>query len=250
MPDQLTDMKGRPGRRYFYIDVSRGIAIVMMIVFHFTYDLNHFNFVKVDFYHDSFWLNFRTLIVAFFLCLVGISLQLATARGLNIRRYFFRLALLAGSAAMVSLGSYLMLPERVILFGVLHFIALASVIGLLFRRFYWINLLLGIGVIVLGNQFQYEWFNAPAWHWIGLMTHKPNTFDYVPLVPWFGVVLVGMFLARMIENYGLLGSAAQGGNIVTRLLALGGRYSLLVYLLHQPIFFVGFYLVLLFIQPA
>lgn len=234
--------------RYFYIDVLRGLAIVMMMVFHFTYDLNHFSFVRVDFYYDPFWLNFRTLIVTFFLCLVGISLQLATGRGLTLRRYLFRLFLLTGSAAVVSLGSYIAFPERVILFGVLHFIALASVIGLLFRQLYWTNLLLGAGMILLGNQFQHEWFNQPVWHWIGFMTHNPKTLDYVPLLPWFGVVLIGMFMARVIEKYRLLSVASQGGNIVTNMLALGGRHSLLIYLLHQPLFFGGFYLAIFFLE--
>lgn len=249
-PDQLTDMRGQQSGRYLYIDVLRGIAIVMMIAFHFTYDLNYFHFVDVDFYHDPFWLNFRTLIVTLFLGLVGISLQLATGRALNFRRYLFRLALLIGSAALVSLGSYLMLPERVILFGVLHFIALASVMGLLFRHFYWVNLLLGIGVILLGAQFQYEWFNATAWHWIGLMTRKPITFDYVPLIPWFGVVLIGMFLARVMKKYELLNLIAQRGNLVTSFLALGGRHSLLIYLLHQPLLFGVLFLVTLIYSPT
>ncbi len=242
-PNQLTETKRQQSDRYLAIDVWRGIAIVMMITFHFTYDLNHFRFISADFYHDPFWLNFRTLIVTLFLGLVGISLQLATGRQLNFRRYSTRLALLIGAAALASLGSYLIEPERVILFGVLHFIALASLLGLLFRRLYWANLLLGAGLIALGNQFQHTWFNASAWHWIGLMTHKPMTQDYVPLLPWFGVVLIGMFVACVIERYGLLKASGQGSTALIRLLALGGRHSLLIYLLHQPLLFGGLYLV-------
>ncbi|MCF6230527.1 MAG: DUF1624 domain-containing protein [Gammaproteobacteria bacterium] len=238
-------VKGVPSTRYIAIDAARGVAIVMMVVFHFTYDLNHFNYLEVDFYRDPFWLNFRTLIVTFFLCLVGISLQLAAGKGLNLRRYGTRLMLLVGAAGLVSFGSYLVFPDKVILFGILHFIALASVIGLLFRRFYWMNLLLGVLLIATANLFQHEWFNAPALHWFGLVTQGPRTVDYVPFLPWFGVVLLGMFLGRLIEKYPLLSTTSQPRNGLVRSLALGGRHSLLIYLIHQPLLFAGFYLVML-----
>ncbi len=243
---QAADTGTLPDRRYLYIDVLRGVAIAMMIVFHFTFDLNYFRYISVDFYRDPFWLHFRTLIVTLFLGLVGVSLQLATWRGVNVRRYSYRLALLAGAAALVSLGSYLVTPERVIMFGVLHFIAVASVLGLLFRRLFWMNLLLGTALIALDAVFQHRWFDAPAWHWIGLMTHKPVTQDYVPLIPWFGVVLIGMFIGMAIKRYRLLENTRQEGGWFVRFLALGGRHGLLIYLLHQPVLFGGFYLWMFF----
>jgi len=236
----------KAGARYIHIDAARGFAIVLMVIFHFTYDLNHFNYVEVDFNHDPFWLNFRTLIVTFFLCLVGISLQLATGKGVNQRRYGSRLMLLVAASVAVSFGSYLVFSDKLILFGILHFIVVASVVGLLFRHFYWINLLLGVGLIIFGVQFQHEWFNALAWHWIGLTTQGPATVDYVPLLPWFGVVLIGMFLGNLIERYQLLNRVSQQSNGLTRSLALGGRHSLVIYLVHQPLLFAGFYLVSFF----
>lgn len=237
-----TSTENRLPIRYLYIDVLRGLAVAMMIVFHFSYDLNYFQFVEINFYHDPFWLNFRTLIVSLFLCLVGISLYLATERRINIQRFSYRLALLAGAAALVTIGSYFSDPSRIIFFGVLHFITFASILGLLFRRLCWANLLFGIALIVLGNQYQHVWFDASAWHWIGLVTHKPMTQDYVPLLPWFGVVLIGMFLGRMIKQYSLLTSDYKKNNPFIRLLWFGGRHSLVIYLLHQPILFGGFYL--------
>ncbi len=216
----------------------------MMIIFHFTYDLNHFGFVEVDFYRDSFWIHFRTLIVALFLGLVGFSLQVATGERLNPPRYLRRLAMLVGAAALVSLGTYLLFGDKMIVFGVLHFIALASVLGLLFRHLFWSNLLLGTGVIIVGMHIQHEWFNAPAWHWIGLMTQKPVTLDYVPLIPWFGFVLIGMFSARIVQKYRLLVSdPKRKQHPLTKILAFSGRHSLVIYLLHQPLLFGGLFLV-------
>ncbi|MCF6323590.1 MAG: DUF1624 domain-containing protein [Gammaproteobacteria bacterium] len=246
--DKLGDVKEQAKVRYFYIDVWRGIAIVMMIVFHFAYDLSFFKYIEIDFNSEPFWLNFRTLIVTVFLCLVGISLQLAAKRTLNFQRYFRRVGLLVGAAALVSVGSYFIFSDNLIYFGVLHFIAVASVLGLLFRKLFWINLVLGLVIIISGIQFYQGVFAPSFWYWTGLMSDRPYRVDYVPLFPWFGVVLIGMFLARVIENYELLSAASRGGHWIVDTLAWGGRHSLLIYLLHQPLLFGGFYSVIFFMS--
>ena len=119
------------------IDVLRGSAIAMMFVYHFCYDLNYYGLAEFDFYHTQGWRWFRNLIVTSFLLIVGISLHLATRRGLKLKAFFRRLTWLLGYAGLVSLGSYMLFTERWIFFGILHFIAAASLIGLLFRPLFW-----------------------------------------------------------------------------------------------------------------
>ena len=236
--------KASHSTRYASVDIMRGIAIAMMVVFHFCYDLNDFGYIEFDFYHDPFWLHFRTLILSSFLLLVGLSLQLATVNGLKPRPYLRRLGQLIVAAAAVSLATYVMFGERMILFGVLHFIALASVLGLLFRRLYWGNLVVGVSLLVLDVFYQHAWFDQKAWHWIGFMTDRPVTLDYVPLLPWFGVVLIGMFLARLVlAKAWLQGSGRGKEGPLSRVLSLAGRHGLLIYLVHQPLLYGGFYAV-------
>ena len=139
-------------QRYLIIDVLRGLAIAMMFHYHFSFDLNHFSFIQQDFYRDPFWVNYRTVIVSLFLTLVGVSLSLATRRSFNPKSYFRRLGMLVFFAALVSIASYIQFADRMIFFGILHFIAVASVLGLAFTRFYWTNLILGTGLIILGIQ--------------------------------------------------------------------------------------------------
>ena len=231
--------------RYPAVDIARGIAIVMMFVFHFTFDLRFYGVVNIDFIHDPFWKNFRFVIVSSFLLLVGISLHLATRNGLNIRRYNRRLLLIISYALLVSLGSYLMFPESFIYFGILHFIAVASVIGLWFTRFYWTNIFTGLVIVIATNLFHNEIFNHIALQWIGFMTHLPYTEDYVPLAPWFGIVLIGIFVGKLIFNQqdepAFLARPLH--NPFARLLAFSGRHSLHIYLLHQPVFFGILYLI-------
>jgi len=229
--------------RYQLIDIFRGLAIVLMMVYHFNYDLVYFALANFDFNHDTFWLGFRSLILSLFLLLVGISLQIATLRGIRLPRYLRRLGYVLFSALLVSAGSYFMFPQSMIFFGVLHFIVVASLLGLLFVRWYWFNLVLGVGLILFGMMVQSTFFDQPSWQWFGLMTHKPVTEDYVPLLPWFGVVLIGLFVGKLIQSRcsDVLMSYSQS-HPLARLLAFAGRHSLLIYMLHQPIFLGILYL--------
>lgn len=226
------------GNRYLLVDTLRGLAVALMIVYHFTFDLNYFQQVEIDFYNDPFWLAFRALIVSLFLGLVGVSLHLANWRGFDRRRYLRRLGVVAGCAGLVSLGSYLVFPDSMIYFGILHFIVVASILGLPMVRFHWLNLVLGIALIAAGLNLQHPFFDHPGLHWVGLMTHKPVTEDYVPLLPWFGVVLLGIFLGRCLYRDPLPALARwRSRHPLVQVLALGGRHSLLIYMVHQPLFF-------------
>lgn len=224
-------------RRIDAVDIARGIAVALMVSFHFCFDLNYFQIASFDFYHDPFWLAARAVIVSLFLLLVGISLHLATANGLRWASYLRRLGLLAACAALVSASSYAMFPASGIFFGVLHFIMLASLLGLLFTRFYGVNLVAGMAWIAVGLLLQHSWFDQPRANWIGFMTHKPVTEDYVPLFPWFGVVLLGLFLGKTLslKGWGQKQANNQPGSPPARLLNWAGKHSLAIYMLHQPI---------------
>jgi uncharacterized membrane protein len=232
--------------RYPIIDAVRGAALLAMFVYHFCFDLNYFGVIHQDFNHDPFWLTARTSILSSFLLLVGVSLALATRRGIRWRAFLRRLGLVAGCALLVSISSYLMFPRSWIFFGVLHHIALASLLGLAFLQLDWANLLLGLVLIGLGAFAQLPAFDAPAFQWIGLMTHKPITEDYVPLLPWFGVVLLGIFAGkRFATSRGIDQIRAwQPRTASSRLIALAGRYSLLLYMVHQPVFIGALHLAL------
>jgi uncharacterized membrane protein len=221
--------------RLICIDALRGFAIVLMVIYHFCFDLSYFGLASFDFYQDRFWLNFRTLILSLFLGLVGVSLVLASQPRLNIRRYLRRLGVLVASAALVSLATWWMFGERWVFFGVLHFIAVASLLGLPLVRAGWWNLIAGIGVILFATQYQSAWFDIPGRRWIGLMTHKPATEDYVPLLPWMGVVLLGIFAGPYIMRWLQTHMHGISDAVPLRWLACAGRHSLVIYLMHQPL---------------
>jgi uncharacterized membrane protein len=223
--------------RFQSVDALRGLAIALMIAYHFCYDLSYFGFARFDFFTDPFWLHARTLILSLFLLVTGISLTLATHQGVRLKPYLRRLGIIAGCAALISVTSHFMFGPRWIFFGVLHFIAVASVIGLMFVRRPWPALVTGVALIALDRQFSHAIFDHTGLQWLGLMTHKPPTEDYVPLIPWLGVVLLGSFLGNQLwlrEPESFL-SRWHNQSPWARLLAVAGRHSLLIYMLHQPL---------------
>jgi len=94
-------------------------------------------------------------------------------------------------------------------------------------------LIVGIAVVAAGIAFQSAAFDAPLLHWIGFVTHRPATEDYVPLFPWSGLVLIGTALGHALQRrgFGPLAPLARA----PRALRWLGRHSLGVYLLHQPL---------------
>lgn len=216
------------------IDAFRGGAVVAMILYHFGYDLNYLHWLHHDLSHDLRWLAARTMILGSFLLAVGMGQALADRARTPARLRWRRIGKIAAAAALVTIGSYAMFPESAIYFGVLHAITVMSLLLLVFPPRPWpVPVVLGAGMIAIGNVGASAHFDTPMLAWIGLMTHKPQTEDYVPLLPWFGVCLIGYGAMQGLLARGIV--TAASARPVPRVLAWTGRHSLAIYLLHQPI---------------
>jgi uncharacterized membrane protein len=230
----ITGTASEPLTRIRAIDAMRGTAICLMIVYHAAFDLNWFHIINADFNHDRFWLASRDLIVSSFLLLVGVSLVLAHRAGNSPRQFWRRIALVGACALLVTVGSYVTFPKTFITFGILHCIVVSSILGWPLVRFPRTALIVGIALIVVGATIGVPLFDRGWLNWVGLMTYRPATEDYVPLLPWFGVVLVGISL-----GWWLLERRKQALQRIScaspRWLTWLGRHSLLVYMVHQPI---------------
>ncbi len=243
---------GAGSGRWPLIDAARGVAIIAMIVYHAVWDLGFFGFTNIDAERDPVWRWFAHLTAGSFLALVGIGLVLATLKGFRPGRYLRRLAIIIGAALIVTAGTYWMFPEAYVSFGILHCIATASVLALPFVRLpVWVS---AVGAVIafatptfLANPF----FDAPGWHWLGLSTVVPPSVDYVPLLPWFGATLTGIVAARLALAWRdtAFWSRWQPEAFPGKALVKAGRWSLLIYLVHQPLLFGAIYAISLFSTP-
>ncbi|MCC2687762.1 MAG: hypothetical protein K0S21_565 [Rhizobiaceae bacterium] len=226
------------------IDLARGAALAAMAVYHFTWDLEFFSYVQAGTTAAGGWKFFARSIASSFLFLVGVSLFLAHGHGVRWPGFWRRLAMIGGAAAAISLATWIAVPKAFIFFGILHQIALASLIGLLFLRLPWmLNLAAAVAVIAAPHFLRSAFFDHPAWWWLGLSTANPRSNDYVPVFPWFGAVLAGIAAAGLARRSGLLPRlAALPAPSSARPLMLAGRHSLAFYLVHQPLLIAGIWL--------
>jgi uncharacterized membrane protein len=236
MPMNRSSPEPAPGRLE-PVDLARGLAIVQMIAYHFIYDLNHFGWIRVAMTVDPRCVAWRTAIVTQFLLIAGVGIGLGHARGRTDRRFRQRWLQVAGAAALVSAASAMMFGPRFIWFGILHFVALALLLARPLPRLREWNFALGAAALAAGLAVHDARFDPPALSWLGMAAHKPATEDYVPVLPWIGVVAAGIGLASLWQRAGLrLPSAFAGPHgPVARALLFLGRWPLTVYLLHQPI---------------
>ena len=220
--------------RFDRLDAVRGVAIVWMALYHFGFDLNHFRFIRQDFYNDPFWTLQRTCILSLFLFCAGLGQAVALERSQGWPRFWRRWAQVAGSALLVSAGSWWMFPHSYISFGVLHAIALMLIVMRLTASWGAALWLAGAVALLLPQFAQHPFFDTRLTNWVGLVTHKPVTEDYVPLLPWIGVMWWGMAAGQwtLARRRSLLAGAVPAA---LRPLAVLGRWSLSFYMLHQPV---------------
>lgn len=234
-----------PVQRHERLDALRGLAMVWMTVFHFCFDLNHFGLIQQQFLQDPFWTLQRTAIVSLFLLCAGLGQSVALIQRQPWGRFWRRWSQIAGCAALVSLGSWWMYPHSYISFGVLHGMAVMLLLVRLMAGgrvplWGWAVLALGLAwaypklVVWGGWQSQVAWLNDTGWNALGLVTRLPVTQDYVPVLPWLGVMCAGATLGLWLQAHHptvLTGSVPAAA----RPLAILGRWSLSYYMLHQPV---------------
>lgn len=232
-----------------WIDALRGIAIAAMVVFHFSWDLSNFGFISVDVGRHPYWVIFARSIATSFLALVGVGLVLWARQGFDLRRFLIRLAMIVAGAAAVSAATYYATPNVFVFFGILHLIALSSVLGLLFVRLPGLVLVaLSAAWFAVWWYFEDTFFDHPYLLWVGLGTATPNSNDYTPIFPWFGAVLAGMAVAKLVLASGRVTAALA--RPAPRPLTFAGRHSLAIYLIHQPLLFGLTYLAAQTIPPS
>ena len=224
-------------KRIAAIDVARGLALLAMASYHFTWDLEFFGYTDPGMTAVGGWKFYARCIATTFLFLVGVSLVLAHGRAIRWRGFWKRLAMVAGAAAAITAVTRIATPDGFIFFGILHQITLASVLGLLFLRWPALFTALIAGLVVIAPFYlRSPFFDHPALWWVGLSSAPPRSNDYVPVFPWFGAVLAGIAMTKLATASGFLawlGDRRVGRS--TRPLTFIGRHSLAFYLIHQPV---------------
>jgi len=243
--------KKNSSERVWQIDAFRGIAIVMMITFHFIYDVAYFGEYTWSL-DTGFWWYFARVTASFFLIIVGISLTLSYRQvkdskpiwGIR-KKYVIRGLKIFGGGLIITLCTGIFLDEGMIIFGILHCIGLSIILAYPLIKYRYLNLIIGILCMTGGMYLSRFTFDFNLLLWLGFRPQDMYTFDYVPLLPWFGLVALGLFIGNTVffptARKKRRKTASFSIPLVARTVCYLGRHSLVIYLLHQPLLILILY---------
>lgn len=231
-------------QRFDSIDVLRGLALLAMAVFHTSWDLSFLGIANIDVAGNPGWQIFARSIASTFLFIAGAGLVLSWRQGFRPRAYFKRLAVIIAAAAAVSFGTYYVMGDQFVAFGILHHIAAASLVGLAAARLpAWMLICLVPAALALPYLIKVPGEGYGLAYFLGLAPDGPPSVDYVPLFPWLAAGFAGMAAGKLLLRFSPEGlwTRWRAENFLTRLAAFAGRWSLAVYLVHQPIILAVLY---------
>jgi uncharacterized membrane protein len=227
----------RSSRRIWTVDAIRGLAILGVVIFHLVWDLEFVGFIEGIARHPA-WLAFGRTLAGTFMALVGVSLVLAHPHEVRWRPALRRLCLIALAAAAITAMTRLTFPDAFVYFGILHAIAAATLVGILFLEARAIvGFLAGVAIVALPFAYDSHVFDTRWLAWIGFAAKPPPSNDFVPIFPWVGLTLLAVAATRCTMALGVIQWIAdhEGRGHIMKTLGWMGRHSLAIYLIHQPI---------------
>ena len=234
-------------KRFWEVDFLRGIAIVLMITYHAIYDLNFFGVYSFNLGTGALHYLARA-IAGLFILLVGVSLTLSFSRtGKAPWIKYLKRGLKIFSWGLIITGiTWIFVEEQFVVFGILHFIGISIILAYPFLKQKFLNLGLGIALIGLGLYLKQMVFGFSWLVWLGIRPSKVLSVDYFPILPWFGVVLIGIFLGNLVySGYTRQFNLPDLSKIkIVKWFCWLGKHSLLIYLIHQPVLIGLIYLLL------
>jgi uncharacterized membrane protein len=229
--------------RFWEVDFLRGLAIILMVLYHLLFDLGFFKVCEID-PASGFPLAVARITVTLFLLLVGLSLTLSHSRarlqgqeGRFLQHLACRSAWILSLALGITAVTYFVVGKGFIVFGVLHLVGLSLLLAYPFLHRHRVNFIVGPLFILVGIYLPSISVDYPWLLWLGLTPPDFYSLDYVPLFPWFGVILVGIGLGDVLyPGYRRRMKLPDlSGDSFVRTLTFLGRNSLAIYLIHQPL---------------
>ena len=230
--------------RLYIIDFIRGCAIIMMVIFHIFLSFNLFNNANYDLSNGLFkyiGIISRNL----FIFLTGVSLYLSYKNNNRTdfkKKQFNRLISILIFSIIITILTYIVLPDRYIISVVLHYIFLSLFLLTLFINFFgikYIYILFCLSILFfISNQQYYNSSNIIVnylLHLLGLNIFFKSSIDYFPLQKWLWKTIFGFIFAKNIniEKIQNIFPKILIDNIITKI----GKHSLFIYILHIPLLY-------------
>ena len=225
------------GKRIWELDAVRGIAILAVLVVHAFYYLDRSSSLIITWSGFSLWV--KQYAGVFFVILSGLCASLGTK---STRRGWIVLAcgfiLTAATSILFLCG--IESESILIQWGVLHLIGFSMLVYGLFRKLPdGLLLVISLAVIVIGY---YLYFNVRVEsRWLFPIGLRPDPFysmDWFPIFPHLGWFLLGSLIGKCLyKNKESLLNWKFSKSSAAKFLCFCGRNSLIIYMLHHPVFY-------------
>jgi uncharacterized membrane protein len=251
--------------RAWELDFLRGIAILMMLFMHMSWDVRYEFGADVFSYLEKgwFWSFIHPVIVVLFVSVSGICCTFSrnnAKRGLKLLgatagMYLvtYLVTTFAGINCLILFNVLAVLTCGIFLYALISFIekktnARPDVINV-------ITGLIGLYIVICGCDIHYMDYATDNLLFLPVgfdIKGAPWMADYMPLFPWLGVFLIGCVIGRMCykDKKTLFAGRGKVMNAISRPVEFIGRHSLIIYLAHQPVVYAVLYLIFMIINPA
>ncbi|MBQ3519298.1 MAG: DUF1624 domain-containing protein [Clostridia bacterium] len=234
-------------KRLLLPDTLRGFLVIEMIVYHLLFDLYYMFNANIAWFAGQGMRLFQLSILSGFVLLSGFCFPMG-------KRKIFRAAQVFVCGLIIILVTVLVMPSQKILFGVLSCLGLCMLLmTALEKPLTKINPAFGfllfalLGLLTYGVRSGYigifthplielpdAWYTTSFLFPLGLKNANFRSSDYVPLLPWFFVFVCGFYLNKLVYKSEKALRVLPHG---IKPLAVIGRYSLWIYMAHQPIIY-------------
>lgn len=221
-------------QRIELMDAARGLSLILMVFYHFFYDLVVFAGAPRWIFHNVVFDPLQYFFAGLFILISGASSNFSHS---NVRRGGKVLAI----AAVITLVTYFM--DMLILFGILHFLGVCMLLYGLTQGFWrrvneklpWlVPALCVVGIVATARFANGIPTETPHLWMFGLVTPDFQSADYFPLLPWMFVFLLGTWAGRYVRE-GRLPKWFYETKVP--FFPAVGRQSLLIYVVHQPVLY-------------
>ncbi|MET1124115.1 MAG: heparan-alpha-glucosaminide N-acetyltransferase [Archaeoglobaceae archaeon] len=205
--------------RLWEIDFARGVAVVLMLFYHFLFDAQFFGKLSLE---GEFWYFFPRFIGSMFIFISGYTLAVTKK---SFRRILRKVAKLSAVAAFISFSTWLLFDEMMVWFGIIHFFAVATLLVYPLASKPLASLTAAFAAFA-ASTFLPRDVDTYSLLWLGLAPGSFATLDYYPLLPYVGFMFLGASLGNFHRTTGLS---------LRDPISLLGRNSLKVYLIQHPL---------------